>query len=105
MHLLSLSNHFIFGFLIFCLILIASSVVYADNDSTPNVNQTTQINLARSSMKIKGFSDPEMDFQLMRSIGTDWYGGGILGEILLAASEITDGDPSNWPKSFAQLGM
>ena len=54
MHLLSLSNHFIFGFLIFSLILIASSVVYADNDSTPNDNQATQVNLARSSMIIKG---------------------------------------------------
>lgn len=101
MKLECLSLHFIYVLVLLSLILIFSSYAFANSvTSEPN-----QPDLAKSSMKLKGFSDPEMDFQLMRSIGADWYGGGILGEILVAASEITDGDPSNWPKSFAQLGM
>jgi len=96
-----LSSHLIYALVMFSLVFMFSSYALA-NPATP---ESTHPDFARSSMRLKGFSDPEMDFQLMRSIGADWYGGGILGEILVAASEITDGDPSNWPKSFAQLVM
>jgi len=105
MKLKNVQFFFINGLILFGLIFMVSSMAIADSSpSVPNQSPSGQPAFARGSMKIKGFSDPEMDFQLMRSIGTDWYGGGIIGEILVASATITDGDPSNWPASFVRLG-
>ncbi|WP_300526564.1 alpha/beta hydrolase-fold protein [Aminiphilus sp.] len=60
--------------------------------------------LSRSGVRLHIFKDGEMDFQLLRSFGADFYGGGTPGEILLAAEDIADGDPASWQASFATLG-
>jgi hypothetical protein len=41
-----------------------------------------------------------MDFQLLRSFGADFYGGGTPGEILLCRGGHADGDPASWQASF-----
>lgn len=58
---------------------------------------------ARGSVRLRGFRDAEMDFQIIRSIGADACGGGALGEILIARDAIADGDPSGWTPAFADL--
>jgi len=59
--------------------------------------------LSRSGVRLHVFKDGEMDFQLLRSFGADFYGGGTPGEILLAAEDIADGDPASWQAAFAAL--
>lgn len=44
----------------------------------------------RGRLKILGFDDAEMEFQLMRALGVANYGGGSVGELLWAAAEIRD---------------
>ncbi len=46
-----------------------------------------------SKTRVKGFSDPEMDFQLIRQLGSSSYGGASVGECLSTAARIKDGDP------------
>lgn len=57
----------------------------------------------RSKTRVKGFSDPEMDFQLIRQLGSSSYGGASVGECLAAAARIDDGDPSSWVTEFTRL--
>ena len=52
-----------------------------------------QDRVARSTTRVRGFADPEMDFQLLRSLGAANYMGGAVGEILAAVANIKDGDP------------
>src|SRR5919108_2372721 len=63
-----------------------------------------QDRVARSTTRVRGFTDPEMDFQLLRSLGVANYMGGAVGEILAAVRDIKDGDPRTWPAVFAALG-
>ena len=63
-----------------------------------------QDRVARSTTRVRGFADPEMDFQLLRSLGAANYMGGAVGEILAAVRNIKDGDPRSWPPIFAALG-
>src|SRR3954467_14335459 len=60
--------------------------------------------VTRSATRVRGFADPEMDFQLLRSLGAATSMGAALGEVLAAAREIKDGDPRSWPPAFAALG-
>src|SRR4051795_12259242 len=60
--------------------------------------------VTRSATRVRGFADPEMDFQLLRSLGVANYMGAAVGEILAAVRDITDGDPRSWPPAFAALG-
>lgn len=39
----------------------------------------------RGRLKIQGFKDPEMEFQLLRGMGVANYGGAAMGELLFAA--------------------
>jgi len=57
----------------------------------------------RSKTRVKGFSDPEMDFQLIRQLGSSSYGGASVGECLSTAARIDDGDPSSWVTEFIKL--
>lgn len=92
---------FLFPLVIFCLVALFSSPIYAgDKNITPDNDRTQG---ARGGLALRGFSDPEMDFQLLRSLGASSGGGGTVGEILVATSDITDGDPSTWPHAFASL--
>ena len=60
--------------------------------------------VTRSATRVRGFTDPEMDFQLLRSLGAANYMGAAVGEVLAAVRDIKDGDPRTWPPAFAALG-
>lgn len=57
----------------------------------------------RTSTRIRGFESPEMDFQLMRSLGAARFGGGEPGEIFAARGCTTGDDPAAWPPAFSAL--
>ena len=42
------------------------------------------------------FSDPELEFQLIRALGDTAYGGADIGECLSTAERITEGDVNSW---------
>jgi hypothetical protein len=63
-----------------------------------------QDGVARSATRIRGFADPEMDFQLLRGLGVANYMGASVGEVLAACRAIKDGDPRTWPAAFVELG-
>ena len=57
----------------------------------------------RSSTRVAGFEDPELDFQLLRQLGMAAYGGASVGECLAVAAEIRDAGPQAWTDAFAAL--
>jgi pimeloyl-ACP methyl ester carboxylesterase len=59
----------------------------------------------RSATRVRGFDDPEMDFQLIRMLGMAPYGGAALGECLTAARQIDDGNPWSWARAFGELAV
>src|SRR5918993_1215592 len=63
-----------------------------------------QDRVARSATRVRGFADPEMDFQLLRSLGVANSMGGAVGEIFAAVRDIRDSDPRTWPPAFVALG-
>ncbi len=60
--------------------------------------------LSRGKTGVRGFSSKEMDFQLMRQLGSTSYGGASAGESLATAARIADGDPASWAAEFSSLG-
>ncbi len=46
--------------------------------------------LSRGKTGVKGFSSKEMDFQLMRQLGSASYGGASAGESLATAARIAE---------------
>jgi len=59
--------------------------------------------ISRSKTRVKGFSDEEMDFQLLRQMGSSTYGGSSVGECLALTNRITDGLPESWVEEFTKL--
>ncbi|MFQ5787422.1 MAG: alpha/beta hydrolase family protein [Thermodesulfobacteriota bacterium] len=59
--------------------------------------------LERSKTRVKGFKDSEMDFQLIRQLGSCSYGGASVGECLSTVGRIEDGDPLSWVTEFTKL--
>jgi pimeloyl-ACP methyl ester carboxylesterase len=59
-----------------------------------------QEGLERGLTRVKGFEDAEMDFQLIRQLGSARYGGASVGECLALARHITNGTPASWVKAF-----
>lgn len=59
--------------------------------------------IARSKTRVKGFSDEEMDFQLLRQMGSSSYGGASVGECLALTNRIKDGSPESWVEEFTKL--
>jgi hypothetical protein len=57
----------------------------------------------RSKIRPLGFQDPEMDFQLIRMLGTAPYGGAALGECLTAVRKIEEGNPWSWARAFGEM--
>ncbi|MCX2931239.1 prolyl oligopeptidase family serine peptidase [Mycobacterium sp. CVI_P3] len=55
----------------------------------------------RSTTRVTGFEDPELDFQLLRHLGSAVYGGAAVGECLAVAAQIRDGQ--GWTDAFAAL--
>ncbi len=56
--------------------------------------------ISRGSIKIKGFTDPEMEFQLIRQLGSSSYHGASIGECFNIADTIEDDNPEAWVKAF-----
>lgn len=71
--------------------------------------------VARGQMKIRGFDEPEMDFQLLRGLGVANYGGSSVGEMLAASTQVKQlidaqaadaHDPAAaWTRAFSELGQ
>lgn len=57
----------------------------------------------RSSTRVIGFDDSELDFQLLRQLGSVAYGGASVGECLAVAARIRDTGAQGWPGAFAEL--
>ncbi len=57
----------------------------------------------RSATRVRGFEDPEMDFQLLRQLGACVLGGGSVGECLYAASRIEDQAAATWSKVWLEI--
>ena len=57
----------------------------------------------RSTTRVTGFEDPELDFQLLRQLGMAAYGGASVGECLAAAAQIRDTGAQGWTDVFAEL--
>ena len=61
------------------------------------------VEISRSKTRVKGFENEEMDFQLLRQLGSSAYGGTSAGESLSAAARIKDGSPASWVDEFTNL--
>lgn len=57
--------------------------------------------MERGSTRVTGFANAEMDYQLMRQLGTSRYGGASVGECLALAQRIQNGIPASWVTEFA----
>lgn len=59
--------------------------------------------ISRGDIKVKGFTDAEMDFQLIRQLGASTYGGSSIGECLNIANKMSESKPEEWIKEFERL--
>ncbi len=59
--------------------------------------------ISRGSIRVQGFADQEMDFQLIRQLGSTLYRGASVGECLNLANEIREGVPEDWVREFEGL--
>lgn len=57
----------------------------------------------RSMTRVKGFNDAEMDFQLLRQLGSAYYGGTSIGETLSCVSFMQDENADAWAEQFLKL--
>lgn len=57
----------------------------------------------RSITKVQGFHDGEMDFQLLRQLGSATYGGAAIGEVLSLVPKIQGETAEEWVREFSQL--
>ncbi len=57
----------------------------------------------RSTTRVRGFEDPEMDFQLLRKLGSCVCGGASVGECLYAATRIEDQTVATWSKVWLEI--
>lgn len=57
----------------------------------------------RSTTRVAGFDDPELDFQLLRQLGSAAYGGASVGECLAVAARIRERGAADWTDAFADL--
>lgn len=61
--------------------------------------------ISRGSIRVQGFKNDEMDFQLIRQLGSASYGAASAGEVFSVVSRIKDETPENWVKAFRDLGQ
>ncbi|MBU0960760.1 MAG: prolyl oligopeptidase family serine peptidase [Proteobacteria bacterium] len=59
--------------------------------------------LERSATRVQGFQDKEMDFQLIRQLGSCASGGASIGQCLHLAAKIESGSSSAWVREFSSL--
>lgn len=56
--------------------------------------------ISRGSIPVKGFDNPEMDFQLIRQLGSTYAKAASIGECFHIANQIRDGNPDDWVNAF-----
>ena len=61
--------------------------------------------MERGSTRVAGFADAEMDYQLMRQLGTARYGGAAVGECLALVQRIQNGVPASWVAEFSAASV
>lgn len=59
--------------------------------------------ISRGAIRVKGFTDPEMDFQLIRQLGASAYRASSVGECLNIAHNMPESTPQDWIKNFERL--
>lgn len=59
--------------------------------------------ISRSATRVVGFDDPELDFQLLRQLGSANSGGATVGEALGAAAAIQQVGQGSWVPTFTEL--
>ncbi len=59
--------------------------------------------ISRGDICIQGLSDKEMEFQLIRQLGSSAYCGASIGECLNIAAHLPNCSPEEWVKEFSQL--
>lgn len=64
----------------------------------------TDIKAERAKIRVRGFENAEMDFQLLRQLGASACGGPPSGSVLYAASKIQNADPKSWVSVFRAAG-
>lgn len=57
----------------------------------------------RTATRIQGFASGELDFQLMRLLGSCTSGGASPGEVMAARATMQSDDPQAWPPAIAAL--
>lgn len=60
-------------------------------------------NTIRSITRVKGFNDAEMDFQLLRQLGSANYGGASIGETLSCIARMDCENADEWIDKFLNL--
>src|SRR5262245_27351913 len=71
--------------------------------SAAAAGEGTMSTVERSITRVTGLASPEMDFQLMRSLGAANYQGAAPGELFHALHTIDGDDPYQWPGAFETL--
>jgi pimeloyl-ACP methyl ester carboxylesterase len=59
--------------------------------------------ISRGNIRIQGFEDPEMEFQLVRQLGASNYRASSIGECFHVANKIKHSDPKEWVHEFERL--
>lgn len=57
----------------------------------------------RSTIRVAGFSNPELDFQLLRQMGSAAYGGAAVGQCLALVERIDASVSGSWVQAFSAL--
>jgi pimeloyl-ACP methyl ester carboxylesterase len=60
--------------------------------------------ISRGSIRVQGFQNPEMDFQLIRQLGASRFGASSIGECLYIANQMKEEYPNDWVEGFERLG-
>ncbi|GGI92108.1 alpha/beta hydrolase family protein [Legionella impletisoli] len=58
--------------------------------------------ISRGSIQLRGFDNPEMDFQLLRQLGATYAQAASVGECFNIADKIREGNTKDWVQAFEQ---
>lgn len=61
--------------------------------------------ISRGQIKVKGFEDPEMSFQLIRQLGATAASAASIGECLYIANQMESENPDDWVDAFEKQAI